>query len=55
MLSDKNLDVILKKYQGDTDKTNLWKELKLAYDLFNKTKELPSVRFLKDGRHKITP
>lgn len=55
MLSDKNLDVILKKYQGDTDKANLWKELKLAYDLFNQTKELPSVRFLSDGRHKITP
>jgi len=55
MLSNKNLDVLLKKYPVDSDKTNLWKELKLVYDLFNQTKKLPEIQFLSNGRHEVKP
>ena len=54
VLSKKNYDFLLEKYEGDKDKTDLWKELKLAYDFFNKTKEMPAIRFLSNGRHKIS-
>lgn len=54
VMSNKNYDSLLQKYKGDTDKTDLWKELKLAYDLFNRTKEMPAIRFLSNGRHRIS-
>ncbi|MBI9058486.1 MAG: L,D-transpeptidase family protein [Labilibaculum sp.] len=54
VMSDENYDSLLKKYKEDTDKTELWEELKLAYDIFNRTKEMPAIRFLSNGRHSIS-
>ncbi|PXY02414.1 hypothetical protein DF185_07130 [Marinifilum breve] len=52
-LSNKNFEVLLSKYKTDTDKTNLWKVQKLAYDAFNKSRQIPEVKFLRNGMHKI--
>lgn len=40
-------------YKLDSDKTNLWADLKKGYDIFNETRKLPSVTFLKSGRHTL--
>ena len=52
-LSDKNFEALLSKYKEDTDKTKLWKALKLAYDNFNKSKQVPNVKFLNNGMHEL--
>jgi murein L,D-transpeptidase YafK len=52
-LTDKNYEVLLSKHKDDTDKTNLWKAQKLAYDTFNKSKQIPKVTFVKNGKHLI--
>lgn len=52
-LSDKNFEILLSKYREDMDKTTVWKDLKLAYDSFNKTRQIPKVTFLKNGKHLI--
>ncbi|WP_421919603.1 L,D-transpeptidase family protein [Marinifilum sp.] len=52
-LSDKNLKILLSKYRNDTDKVNLWKALKLAYDGFNHSKQVPKIKFLSNGRHQF--
>ncbi|NOU61375.1 L,D-transpeptidase family protein [Marinifilum caeruleilacunae] len=52
-LSDKNIEVLLSKYQEDTDKINLWKALKVAYDKFNSSKQVPRVKFLTNGLHQV--
>lgn len=41
------------KYSTDTEKLNLWSDLKKAYDSFNQTKSLPSISFLSSGRHVV--
>jgi murein L,D-transpeptidase YafK len=52
-LSNKNTELLLNKYKNDTDKVNLWKALKLAYDSFKVSSTVPEVQFLSDGRHNI--
>jgi murein L,D-transpeptidase YafK len=52
-LSDKNFEVLLSKYKDDTDKTNLWKALKLAYNSFNKSRQVPKIKFLSNGTHQV--
>ena len=39
--------------ETNSDKVNLWSDLKKAYDFFEETKTLPKIIFLKNGRHKI--
>ncbi|MCD6366677.1 MAG: L,D-transpeptidase family protein [Bacteroidales bacterium] len=53
-LTDTNFKTLITKYYGDDDKTNLWGDLKVAYDYFTKNKKLPTVTFLDNGRHKIS-
>ncbi|PWJ44741.1 L,D-transpeptidase family protein [Sediminitomix flava] len=41
------------KYKTDSDKIELWKELKSGYDIFNQTHQLPTIGFLSSGRHLV--
>ena len=52
-LSDKNFQTLKTKYGSDKGKVNLWSDLKVAYDLFKKTNQLPTIEFLANGRHSI--
>jgi len=52
-LSDANLKKLMQKYIGQEDKLNLWEDLKLAYDKFNNSHQLPIIKFLSNGRHSI--
>jgi murein L,D-transpeptidase YafK len=52
-LTDEKLAELNKKYARDPDKTNLWKDLKIGYDLFNETNQLFLVGFLSSGRHNV--
>ena len=39
----------------DEKVSGLWDDLKGAYDLFNSSKKLPVITFLKNGRHEVKP
>lgn len=52
-LTEKNLSVLIAKYDDDTDRINLWNDLQKGYQQFNDTKQLPSISFLQNGRHQI--
>ncbi len=41
------------KYSSDTEKIGLWTDLKKGYQIFNETKQLPSIGFLNSGRHNL--
>jgi len=53
-LTHDNFDKLKRKYNNDADKMGLWGDLKKGYELFNETKQLPSIGFLSSGRHTIT-
>jgi murein L,D-transpeptidase YafK len=42
-----------RKYSSDMDKLGLWIDLKKSFDVFNQTKQLPTITFLSNGRHKV--
>jgi murein L,D-transpeptidase YafK len=52
-LTDKKYASLTSEYSRNKDKISLWADLKKSYDLFEKTKVPPVVRFLKDGRHEV--
>lgn len=52
-LTDKNFNTLKQKYSDDNDKINLWTDLKKAFDLFEKQKNLPKIVFLNNGRHTV--
>ncbi|MFA8450489.1 MAG: murein L,D-transpeptidase family protein [Bacteroidales bacterium] len=52
-LTNSNLSQLKKEFHTETDYIALWDELKTAFDYFNSTKQLPKVKFQKDGRHLI--
>lgn len=52
-LNDKNYSKLISAYNKDKDKISLWADLKNGYDLFEKKKVPPTVRFLPDGTHKV--
>lgn len=52
-LTDSKVQELKIGYKGDSDKLNLWDDLKVAYDYFEKNKSLPSIAFLNTGRHKV--
>ncbi len=52
-LTDKQYATLTNQYKSDTGKTNLWADLKQAYDYFEKNSKLPKVSFLKTGRHRV--
>jgi len=52
-LNDKNYSKLTSTYNKDKDKISLWSDLKKGYDLFDKKKVPPTVKFLPDGTHKV--
>jgi len=52
-LNNANYSRLIAAYSKDKDKISLWADLKKSYDLFNKTKVEPTVKFLPDGTHEV--
>ena len=52
-LSNSTFTKLSSKYKDDKAIVDLWIDLKKGYDIFNKTKKLPSIKFLNTGRHKV--
>ncbi len=52
-LTDTNYSDLKSEYRKDKDKISLWADLKKNYDLFNKTRVQPTVKFLPDGTHEV--
>jgi murein L,D-transpeptidase YafK len=52
-LSDNTYSRLIKGYSKNKDITSLWADLKKSYDLFDRTKVPPSVKFLPDGTHEV--
>lgn len=52
-LTDASFARLTKAYGKNKDYTSLWADLKKSYDLFNQTKNPPTVKFLKDGSHEV--
>lgn len=52
-LTDKRYKHLTDKYKTDSDKVGLWTDLKSGYDIFNETKQLPTIVFLNSGRHTV--
>lgn len=53
-LDDNKFISLKEKHSSSKDKIGLWEDLKKGYDYFNKNKELPSIGFLKSGRHTVS-
>ena len=51
-LTNDNMQMLLQSNGSNTTK-NLWHDLKLGYDYFNTKKQLPTIRFLANGRHEV--
>jgi len=41
---------LIDKYSAASDKIGLWTDLKIVYDIFNETKQIPMTEFLNSGR-----
>ena len=52
-LDDKTYARLTSGYSKNKDKISLWADLKKSYDLFNRKKIPPTVRFLPDGTHDV--
>lgn len=52
-LSDSTFEKLKLKYPNDSDKINLWTDLKAGYDYFNTNKTLPSLALQKNGRYQV--
>ncbi len=52
-LNDTNYTRLTKGYSKNKDKISLWADLKKSYDLFNRKKVPPMVKFLPDGTHEV--
>ncbi|TKG97339.1 hypothetical protein EYV94_02595 [Puteibacter caeruleilacunae] len=50
-LTEKELARLKSRYANNIDKIGLWTDLKKGYDLFNTSRQLPSIGFLSSGRH----
>ncbi len=52
-LTEKEYKKLSDRYNADSDKIRLWKDLKAGFDIFNETRQLPRVEFLSTGRHNV--
>lgn len=52
-LTEDNYSGLISDYKKDKDKISLWADLKKSYDLFTRTRGLPTVTFLHDGTHEV--
>jgi len=53
-MDENNYDKLKARHLGETKKLGLWADLKKGHDLFNAGKQLPSVSFLANGRHRLS-
>jgi len=51
-LTDEKLNGLI-GIEGNKPHEQLWKELQQAFMIFNKNKQLPSIGFLENGRHRV--
>lgn len=52
-LNQDNYYRLVQDYPDNKERLNLWEDLKIAYDLFLESRQLPEITFLADGRQKI--
>jgi murein L,D-transpeptidase YafK len=52
-LTDNEYKRLTDTYKSDSDNIGLWTDLKKGYQIFNETKQLPSIGFLNSGRHNV--
>ncbi len=52
-LNDSSYSALRTRYGKDKDKISLWADLKKSYDLFDKNKVPPTVKFLLNGTHEV--
>ena len=52
-LIDAKYSGLISDYRKDKDKISLWSDLKKSYDLFDRTRNQPKVKFLSDGTHEV--
>ncbi len=52
-LDDKEYQRLIDTYNSHYDKIGLWTDLARAYQIFNETKQLPTIGFLNSGRHRV--
>lgn len=52
-LTDDDYKLLTDNNKPDSDKIGLWADLKKGYQIFNETKQLPSIGFLNSGRHNV--
>ncbi len=52
-LEDKTYARLTTGYSKNKDKISLWADLKKSYDLFNRKKVPPTIKFLPDGTHEV--
>lgn len=52
-LTDNEYKRLTDKYKSDSNNIGLWTDLKKGYQIFNETKQLPSIGFLNSGRHNV--
>lgn len=53
ILTDQKLAQLKEQNINNSDKVDLWTDLKKGYDIFNETKKLPTIGFLNSGRHSV--
>lgn len=53
MLNDSIYSDLTSRYSKDKDKISLWSDLKKSYDLFDRSKVPPTVKFLPNGTHDV--
>ena len=52
-LTDTEFKHLMEKHNPDPNKNGLWTDLKKGYDIFNESKQLPTIGFLDTGRHDV--
>lgn len=52
-LTETKFQSLVAGYEDDEDRVGLWTDLKKGYDLFNETRQLPTIGFLDSGRHRV--
>ena len=52
-LTDKIYSGLTSRFMKDKDKISLWADLKKSYDLFDRSKVPPTVKFLPNGTHEV--
>ncbi len=52
-LSEPNYSGLISGHRMDKDKISLWADLKKSFDLFDRTRVQPTIKFLSNGTHEV--